>query len=73
MRDIWDEISGGWIKPQNAEIGHRTDYEFWYLRNQAEAKGMTQAQFNDFMNNSKFYAWQDVHNNRSHLYENRHK
>ena len=42
------------------------------MRNKAEAKGMTQAQFNDYMNNSKYYAWQEAHSNRSRLLENKH-
>ena len=43
------------------------------MRNLAESQGMTQNQFNDFMNNWELYAWQDMHENRSHKKENKHK
>jgi len=38
----------------------------------AESQGMTQSQFNDFMNNSDFYSWQEINSNRSHMFENPH-
>ncbi|WP_034226015.1 GH-E family nuclease, partial [Lachnobacterium bovis] len=50
-------------------MGHRQGYEFWRMRDRAEAQGMTQAEFSDFMNNSDFYAWQDITSNRSHAFE----
>lgn len=70
---IWDDIGEKWVSPDNVELGHRTDYEYWYMRNLAESQGMTQNQFNDFMNNWELYAWQDMHENRSHKKENKHK
>ncbi len=33
---------------------------------------MTQSEFNDYMNNPEFYAWQDMHENRSHEHESKH-
>ena len=69
---IYDEISRKWVNPSNVELGHTTGNEYWYWRNWAEAQGMTQAQFNDFMNKSEFYRWQDITSNRSHLYEEPH-
>ena len=66
---IYDSISGKWVDPSNVELGHKQGYEFWRMRDWAEAQGMTQAEFNDFMNNSDFYGWQDILNNRSHAYE----
>ncbi|SER45413.1 GH-E family nuclease [Lachnobacterium bovis] len=66
---IYDSISGKWVDPANVELGHRQGYEFWRMRDWAEAHGMTQAEFNDFMNNSDFYAWQDITSNRSHAFE----
>ena len=67
--EIWDDISGKWVDPANVELGHRQGFEFWRMRDWAEAQGMTQAEFNEFMNNSDFYAWQDIICNRSHAYE----
>lgn len=31
--------------------------------------GWTQSQFNDYMNNSSFYQYEDPSSNRSHVYE----
>ena len=39
------------------------------MRDWAKAQEMTQAEFNDFMNNSDFYVWQDITSNRSHAFE----
>ena len=69
---IYDSISKKWVNPENVELGRVANREFWYLRDMAESQGMTQAQFNDFMNNPEFYAWQDIYSNRSHKYENPH-
>jgi hypothetical protein len=66
---IYDSISGKWVDPANVELGHKQGYEFWRMRDWAEAQGMTQAEFNDYMNNPDFYAWQDIASNRSHDYE----
>ena len=70
--EIYDSIGGKWIDPANAELGHVPGSEFSYARNEAERLGMTQAEFNDYMNNPDFYAWQDIHDNRSHAYEAKH-
>ena len=69
---IYDSISGKWVDPNNVELGHRTGDEFAYYRDWAESQGMTQQQFNDFMNNPDFYAWQEVYSNRSHKFEAKH-
>ena len=66
---IYDSISGKWVDPSNVELGHKQGYEFWRMRDWAESQGMTQAEFNDFMNNPDFYGWQDISSNRSHAYE----
>ena len=66
---IYDSISGKWVDPTNVELGNKQGYEFWRMRDWAEAQGMTQAEFNEFMNNSDFYGWQDITSNRSHAYE----
>ena len=69
---IYDEISRKWVNPSNVELGHTTGNEYWYWRNWAESQGMTQSQFNEFMNNPDFYRWQDIISNRSHIYEDPH-
>ena len=61
-----------YVDPKSVELGHMPDHEFWYERNRAEALGWTQAQFNDYMNNPEFYAWQNIHENRIHLHESKH-
>ena len=66
---IYDSISKKWVEPSNVELGHKTGKEFAYLRDWAESQGMTQSQFNDFMNNPEFYAWQNISSNRSHMFE----
>ena len=69
---IYDEISKKWVNQNEVELGHKTGYEFATLRNWAEKQGMTQQEFNDFMNNEEFYAWQDITSNRSHKFEAKH-
>ena len=69
---IYDEISRKWVNPSNVELGHTTGNEYWYWRNWAESQGMTQSQFNEFMNNPDFYRWQYITSNRSHIYEDPH-
>jgi hypothetical protein len=50
-------------------IGHKTGYEYWKFRNWAESQGMTQAQFNDIMNDPDIYQIEDAMNNMSHIFE----
>ena len=69
---IYDSISRKWVDPSNVELGHTTGNEFAYYRDWAESQGMTQQQFNDYMNNPEFYAWQDIYSNRSHKFEEKH-
>lgn len=70
--EIYDSISKKWVDPSNVELGHTTGNEFAYYRDWAESQGMTQQQFNDYMNNPEFYAWQDIYSNRSHKFEEKH-
>lgn len=51
------------------ELGHVEGHEFGFERDRAEALGWNQAQFNEYINNSDFYTWQDTHDNRSHKLE----
>ena len=62
-------------KPINGkyDLGHKRNYEFWRMKAEAEAKGMTQKEFNDYMNNPDFYQIEDRYNNRRHKYENKTK
>ena len=69
---IYDSISRKWVDPSNVELGHTTGSEFAFYRDWAESQGWTQSQFNDFMNNPDFYAWQDIYSNRSHMFEAKH-
>ena len=69
---IYDRTSKKWVDPSNVELGHITGNEFAYYRNLAESRGMTQQQFNDFMNDPVFYAWKDIYSNRSHKFEAKH-
>ena len=66
---IWDKISRMYVDSDKVELGHKAGNEFWKMRNWAESQNMTQAEFNDYMNNPDFYAWQDIHSNRSHAHE----
>ena len=57
------------VNPNKVELGYVSGKEFWKTRNWAESQNMTQAEFNDYMNNPDYYAWQDIHSNRSHVFE----
>ena len=53
-------------------IGHTFGNEFWRLRNLAESQGMTQSEFNEFMNqHPEFYQYEDPLRNISHMYEDK--
>lgn len=41
----------------------------WRAKQQAEAEGLTQKQFNDRMNNPDLYQLEDPSSNRSHRFE----
>jgi hypothetical protein len=51
------------------DLGHKPGHEFWREKQAAEAKGWTQKEFNDHMNNPDYYQWEDPSSNRSHQYE----
>lgn len=53
------------------DLGHVKGHEFWREKQAAEAKCMTQEQFNDHMNNPDFYQIEDPASNRSHRYEDK--
>lgn len=69
---VLDNISGKMVPEDKVHLGHNPNYEFYHMRNIAESAGMTQAEFNDFMNNPKFYSWQYIPDNQSHVYEVKH-
>jgi hypothetical protein len=51
------------------DFGHKAGHEFWREKAKAKADGLTQAQFNDRMNNPDFYQLEDPSSNRSHRFE----
>ena len=51
------------------DLGHVPGHEFWREKEKAEKAGMSQADFNDKMNNPKYYQWEDPSSNRSHKNE----
>ena len=65
-------IDGRLYKCQNPHIGHTPGNEFWRLRNLAEQQGMTQAEFNEYMNtHPEFYRYEDPIRNMSHIDEDK--
>ena len=65
-----DGVSGEAIVGQ-VDIGHKYDHEFWRCRNAAEALGMTQSEFNDYMNQSELYRYEEHSENISHAREDK--
>lgn len=53
------------------DLGHVYGHEFWRERDRAMSLGWSQKQFNDYMNNPKFYQIEDPISNRSHKFEMR--
>ena len=53
------------------DLGHVKGHEFWREKANAEAKCMSQEDFNDYMNNASFYQIEDPSTNRSHKYEDK--
>ena len=51
------------------DLGHVWGKEYWRLKADAEAKGLTQKEFNELMNNPDLYQIEDPHINRSRRYE----
>lgn len=51
------------------DIGHKPGHEYWREAQKAFKAGLTQSEFNDYMNNPDFYQLENPHNNRSHQYE----
>jgi hypothetical protein len=51
------------------DLGHVPGHEFWREKQEAEANGMTQEQFNDHMNDPKYYQLEDPSSNRGHVFE----
>ncbi|EJU23417.1 HNH/ENDO VII family nuclease [Peptoanaerobacter stomatis] len=51
------------------DLGHKAGHEFWREVKKAEEAGMTQEEFNDKMNDAKYYQIEDMHENRSHSHE----
>ena len=51
------------------DLGHRRGNEFWREKARAQSEGLTQAEFNDRMNDLSLYQIEDPVSNRSHKYE----
>ena len=51
------------------DLGHKTGQEFWRLKEQAEAEGLPQKQFNDRLNDPNKYQLEEPSSNRSHKHE----
>lgn len=51
------------------DIGHKPGHEHWREARKAFDERLTQAEFNERMNNSAYYQLEDPSNNRSHKYE----
>jgi len=51
------------------DVEHKRDFEFWRMRNDAEAEGLTQREFNDRLNHPKLYQIENPSTNRSRRYE----
>ena len=60
-------------KPINGayHLGHKRGHEFWRKKAKAEAKCMSQEDFNDYMNNADFYQIEDPKSNMSHQHEDK--
>lgn len=50
-------------------LGHKPGYEFWRLKADAEAEGISQELFNETLNNPEFYQIEDAKSNASHKFE----
>jgi hypothetical protein len=57
------------LPTDNPVLGHKPGYEFWRLRDAAEAEGVSQKLFNETLNNPEFYQIEDSASNASHLFE----
>lgn len=51
------------------DLGHKAGHEFRTEQALAEQEGLTQAEFNDKMNNPDLYQIEDPSSNRSHKFE----
>lgn len=51
------------------DLGHKAGHEFRTEQALAEQEGLTQAEFNDKMNNPDLYQIEDPSSNRSHQFE----
>lgn len=51
------------------DLGHKAGHEFKTEQAKAEKEGLTQAQFNERMNNPDLYQIEDPSSNRSHQFE----
>lgn len=53
------------------DIGHKAGHEHKREALKAYNSGLTQSEFNDKMSNASYYQLEDLHNNRSHQFEDK--
>ena len=51
------------------DLGHKRGHEFWREKEIAEKEGLSQAEFNEKMNDKKYYQIEDHYENISHVHE----
>jgi hypothetical protein len=57
------------LPTDNPVYGHKYGHENWREIQKAQAQGLSQPQFNDRMNNPKYYQIEDAYSNSTHQYE----
>ena len=57
------------LPTDNPVYGHRYGHENWREIQNAQTQGLTQSQFNDRMNNPRYYQIEDAYSNSTHIYE----
>ncbi|MDB6095143.1 MAG: hypothetical protein JWM32_2705 [Verrucomicrobia bacterium] len=55
----------------NPVMGHKPGYEFWRLKDAAQAEGVSQKLFNETLNNPEFYHIEDRLSNAGHAFEHK--
>ena len=57
------------LPTDNPVCGHKYGHENWREIQKAQGQGLNQQQFNDRMNNPKYYQIEDAYSNSTHKYE----
>lgn len=80
-KEYHDRVRSGHLRDANTgreirgkvDIGHKSGYEERVMRECAERMHLSQKDYNDLMNNSKLYQFEDHRSNRSHRFEESNK